>query len=546
MADKKISDLALLSAADLAPAVDYLPIVDPSEAAAADQNKRILVSSILTNAVDSGTLAAVSRVNPLQLSSRVAMTAAASGSNGIQVLDNEQVNFGTGNFTLHWEGSLPVWDGSTGFQNLIRKQIDASITFGCTLLVSGANPGQLGLLFYGSSGVSVDYYSTVATGLAANANAKVTASVTRQTASADGSVTFYVNGVQLGSVVTIPASAPDTVSNTIPLYISGGSVRRTASSTTGAILYNRALSATEVLSLCVNGPDPADIGASQTVLNVSSCVNGPGGNAYGTFSGASATGFTAADATGGVIDKRAGTADEITIVAGRRYSIAMTLVVNSGQRPFVSVRDTMTTGAYAATTVNDATIPASGVVTFVAEVSGTFVVYLRNSLASDFVVSDLTIKAIGITAQYNAQDAQSNTGQVFDSSGNGNHALLPAAGATVIPRRLKGEVRWTNTWDGTHELQYIGGVNQAILPANAYIESIIGTVSGATPHDIIIGDGSDTDRYVEITTGLAAGTTSFTLANRTTDGTNLKLTVDPDTDCVMSIKWVIRYSILEG
>jgi hypothetical protein len=56
MADKKISDLALLSAADLDAAVDYLPIVDPSEAAAADQNKRILVNSILTKAVDDGTI----------------------------------------------------------------------------------------------------------------------------------------------------------------------------------------------------------------------------------------------------------------------------------------------------------------------------------------------------------------------------------------------------------------------------------------------------------------------------------------------------------
>jgi hypothetical protein len=95
-------------------------------------------------------------------------------------------------------------------------------------------------------------------------------------------------------------------------------------------------------------------------------------------------------------------------------------------------------------------------------------------------------------------------------------------------------------------LQYIGGVNQALLPANAYIESIVGTVSGATPHDIIVGDGSDTDRYVTITTGLATGTNTFTVANRTTDATNLKLTVTPDTAATMSIAWVITYYRLEG
>jgi hypothetical protein len=56
MADKKISDLALLSTVDLDPAVDYLPIVDPSEAAAADRNKRILVNSVVQNAINSGTI----------------------------------------------------------------------------------------------------------------------------------------------------------------------------------------------------------------------------------------------------------------------------------------------------------------------------------------------------------------------------------------------------------------------------------------------------------------------------------------------------------
>jgi hypothetical protein len=156
-------------------------------------------------------------------------------------------------------------------------------------------------------------------------------------------------------------------------------------------------------------------------------------------------------------------------------------------------------------------------------------------------------KKIGVTSELLASNAQSDTGQILDSSGNKNHALLPASGATVVgvPVSQTREVRWTNTWAGTNELQYIGGVNQAILPANAYIESIVGTVSGATPHDIIIGDGSDTDRYVTITTGLAAGTTNFALAARTTDGTNLKLTVDPDTDCSMSIAWVISYRTLE-
>ena len=105
------------------------------------------------------------------------------------------------------------------------------------------------------------------------------------------------------------------------------------------------------------------------------------------------------------------------------------------------------------------------------------------------------------------------------------------------------EIRWVNTWTGTHEAQYIGGFNQAVLPANCYIESIIGVITGTTIEDIIVGDGSDTDRWVAITTGLAAGTVSFTIANRISDGTNYKMIVDPDGNFTGSISWIIKNSI---
>jgi hypothetical protein len=107
------------------------------------------------------------------------------------------------------------------------------------------------------------------------------------------------------------------------------------------------------------------------------------------------------------------------------------------------------------------------------------------------------------------------------------------------------EVRGTNTWAGTHEAQYIGGVNQAVLPVGCYITDIIGVITGATIEDIIIGDGSDTDRWVAATTGLAAGTVAFTLANRISDGTNYKLVVDPDANFTGSIAFTARGIILD-
>jgi hypothetical protein len=122
--------------------------------------------------------------------------------------------------------------------------------------------------------------------------------------------------------------------------------------------------------------------------------------------------------------------------------------------------------------------------------------------------------------------------------------MQPAAGSSLIRPKREFEIRWTNTWAGTHEAQYIGGLNQAILPIGCYIQSIIGVITGATIEDIIIGDGSDTDRWVTITTGLAAGTTAFTIANAISDGTNYKMVVDPDANFTGSISWTIKGVIL--
>ena len=408
--------------------------------------------------INGSRVATVADTNPLAQAVRVAMTAAASGSNGIQALDNANLRFGLGDFTLHWDG---VTSGTTATAHLISK------IGGHYYELVQLSTGLLRFTVQGSLGTA-NLESTVVN---TKASAKFTGTYTR--GSPNDTVTFYVDGAQLGAAVTTPTKGlidPETALN-----ISGrSSGLRENTQTRQAIIYNRALSAAEVLSLCVNGPALADIEASQTVL------------------------------TSGLL------------VAGGRYRIDT----------FVAGDNFTNVGAAS---------NASGV-EFVA--TGTTPTTWTNSSS---------LRRIGITGQWNAKDAQSNTGQIFDSSGNKNHALLPAAGATIIGKETAQvrQVRWTNAWDGTNELQYIGGVNQAILPANAYIESIVGTVSGATPHDIIIGDGSDTDRYVTITTGLAAGTTSFTLANRTTDGTNLKLTVDPDTNATMSIAWVITYTTLE-
>ena len=563
------------SGRDTTLAVQFIDVT--ALAAAADASATAADASATASAASAAAAAEIVNIsevqtftNPLQLASRVAMTAAASGSTGIQVLDNPQVNFGTGNFTLHWEGSLPDYTPSAGVR--LFQKFSSLVGYELRLLTTG----YLRVLINAGT-----YDSTATIQVADGSQILITAVITRESALSAGSVVFYVNGAQLGASVAITAASPVSTDTSVNLFFNGTNSERSACVWQNPIIYNRALTSAEVLSLCINGPALADVGASQVPYinqDYSTGLNGASASTGGVSVSAPVDAIAGADGwlrlEGDTANSRftltgaTGVTWDSLFVRGAKLRFRFQVFIpndsnvtqiylartssGSGQRNFTIVSEAGDIGG-----VFSSPITTRGVIQTIdsvwtvgglrSDVGSALTAWVYSSAGAGFVyIRVVQVNILGITAQYNAQDAQSNTGQLFDSSSNKNHALLPADGATVLPRRLSGEVRWTNTWAGTNELQYIGGVNQAILPANAYIESIIGTVSGATPHDIIIGDGSDTDRYVTITTGLAAGTTNFALAARTTGGTNLKLTVDPNTDATMSIAWVISYKTLEA
>lgn len=567
MADKKISQMTLLSATDLVASTDYLPIVDPSEPVAADQNKRILVQSILTNATTNGLLPTIAQVNPLAKAISVAMTAAASGSNGIQALDNANLDMGTNDFS--WFGVRMFADYTPSAAIEVERKHDGTNGWIFTILTTGILRLQIN---------SLTYDSTVAPTITDGAFVAFGFSVVRSSASTAGSVTFYVNGVVVGASVAIVAAAPTSVDNASVYYANGGSATRTAGRWNSGILYNRALTAAEQLALYNNGPALADVASGALIPSQTAVTTYDFSAGTDSWSGTSATLTGNIDGIGGKDNNlRAVSTGSSFGRWTRTYSNAQLLksgrVVLEFYRPSsnatvtgVQLRLTVGTSHPGNSAIQSVQIPANTWTTVIFTVSPTTTtdqtalsIYFidaassaSNNTSGDtiYMASGGTYTQTGVVAWWDARDAQSNTGQVFDRSGNKNHAMIPAAGATIInkPTSDARQVRWTNSWSETSELQYIGGVNQAILPAAAYIESIIGVITssgGSGVQDIIIGDGSDTDRYVTITTGLATGTTSFTLANRTTDGTNLKLTVDPDATCTMAIAWTITYRVLE-
>lgn len=507
-------------------------------------NSNISGSTITTSDItadtisdDRGTLQ--SQFSPLAKAIRVVMTGATSGSTGIRVADNANLDVGTGDFTIVWRGALPDWTPSAT-QRLFYKYADSNNRVSLNVESGGA----LGVIGIASGVTAFTFSNPVATTIPDGAVADICAVVVRESAAIAGSITFYVNGVPLGSASAIAAAVTADVSNSGAVNIcttETTAVGRAASTTFDVKLYNRALSAAEVLSLYNNGPALADLYGKQLQLVTD-----------GSFT-LGDTGWTK-DAGVTIVDQGGGDFEAVFTASGVNNEFWRAPVENIATGRY---RVTYTITSYTAGTFRPNIAGVVGTIrssagTFTEEIEITAVgaqrVGIRGLSASNTArVDDFSVVRVGITGWWGARDAQSDTGQILDSSGNKNHAMLPASGATVIgkPMSEARQVRWTNTWAGTQELQYIGGVNQAILPSNAYIESIVGTVSGATPHDIIVGDGSDTDRYVTITTGLAAGTTSFTVAARTTDGTNLKLTVDPDTNATMSIAWVITYYQLE-
>jgi hypothetical protein len=593
---------------------------------------------------------------------------------GIQQLDNDNLDMGTNDFTLEFDELLPTTRPASDIVLDAKSTTVATDVFGFQLNL--LSTGFLRLLLNGAA-----YTSTAALASATNVNPKLSVVVVRETESAAGSVTFYSNGVILGTAVTIAAhgalgdivsngtfddaadwtvgtnwsitggvaqassagtglltqDAADllipviagrlykltvtvsgrttgglrfaigeeatatvgrlvnangtsvsyivagsdngdisirngscdgaiddlsieiqtSISNTQPRIINGTTTTRTAGSLQASRIYNRALTAAEVLDLSINGVALADRGATQTerVTNGSFDSDITSWTVGSNITAAFSSGEAEINLNGAYTSTGNNWFFQGSIFSdtSKRYTLefdathisgAGSLVATSGFKLITAITAAANGGVKTRYKITFVPIDLTGSALFL----DLLVFSGATNATATWKIDNVTVKQIGLTSELLASNAQSDTGQIFDTSGNKNHALLPASGATVVGRPVSQtrEVRWTNTWDGTNELQYIGGVNQAILPANAYIESIIGTVSGATPHDIIIGNGSDTDRYVTTTTGLAAGTTNFALAARTTDGTNLKLTVDPDTNSDMSIAWVIRYSTLES
>ena len=188
----------------------------------------------------------------------VNLTAAASGSSGITVLDNNNIDFGTGNFTLVWKGSLPDWAAVAA---LLFK--DNYVALGWQVYVNSD-----GTLKFHARSAGVTYSSTVANTFVDKTVHEITVVIVNST-----SVSFYTDGLLFGAAVAI-ASFEASSANVLEILGNTNATSRFAGTTHHAITYNRALTAAEELNRYRNGVAPQHRHASQTALTSGTLLAG--------------------------------------------------------------------------------------------------------------------------------------------------------------------------------------------------------------------------------------------------------------------------------
>lgn len=460
-------------------ALDEAP--EPSDLRAPTASDRgVLVGGLLVQgaselnggaAVNGDPVATVSRVSPLWPARKVAMIASLS-SGGPQILNDAEIELGTGDFGIKVEFKVPDWTPSspvriaqktTGTANLIQLVLNTNgtLTFAATI-----------------SNVSIiNVTSTVPVPAAAFQVGTVAVDIVRQQAGAAGSAVFSFDGVQLGNAITIPAAATVSLNVAAPWVLFGGTgplTTREANEFFNFRITNRAQTIAENLRMISAGADEIDMGARQTPF------------------------------TSGLL------------TVGKRYIIS---TYNAGDN-FTNV---------------GAASNAAGVV-FIA--TGTTPTTWTN--ASALVQQGIILQVLG-------DDAQWDTGQVFDTSGNDNHMLLPASGATVIPpRRNNCLVRARVRIVDTTPIDLLN-VAQAIVPPNAFFTPGMAVRSQGATVSISIGDGNSFNRYLS-NQSVAVGTRGLNFFTRHNDGINLRMVLQATSSPLTPVDMMITfaYDILEN
>jgi len=270
----------------------------------------------------------------------------------------------------------------------------------------------------------------------------------------------YRNGVLVGSIVNGSALTSPYYIN----YIIGGAAYSANSNIARLKFFNYALTQSEITALIGRGlvTLPEQRGGSMTALNTSAFSSA----GYETFTGASATGFSAVNTAS---DGMAWSGPSLTLTVGRRYAAIFTATLNSGVLPVVRL------GIPGGTNCSSNTNVLAGAnrieLTVTTGAAGASLIFNSPS-NGDFVISGVQFIPLGTL--FEQDSGQRNAGyMVRDTSGNSAHLELPASGVSIIDPAETGVIRYTRASDG-----FIIG-DRVIIPTGYVIDFIMmRTVSG--------------------------------------------------------------------
>lgn len=365
-------------------------------------------------------------------------------------------------------------------------------------------------------------------------------------------ITAYVQGIQAYS--NTPSNSGTTYSANALFYVGGygsSAQLQNAGPIFSATLFNRALSASEVITLANQGVSEADKWGSLTAIVGPSTLNGgfetAGGGGADVFANWSEaiTGATVltqeSDARPGSTGTksmkivRTNSADSTTVqqsvslVAGKRYRVTFWGKTASSGRvnivtTYSSTMDQVLTTSWAQY--------QGAVFTATATTTANFQIYMTSGTTGDYYIDDIEFNQVG-----SILDANLSAGvgyQVPDRSSNKYHGVVSATGTSWTQANRRGQIRYTTTGATTGAFQLLSGT---AIPSNALIQSIVAWSAG-TPL-IYVGNATGTSNIVGHTTLVGSTYTPLTLSSQFSTTGNLWLNKSATNEVNLTVNYMI-------
>ena len=368
-------------------------------------------------------------------------------------------------------------------------------------------------------------------------------------------VTLYANGVAVTLATVSSTGTLANFSGTATSHrignsaVAGGS----AFAVYGTQLFNRALTASEVVDLANKGVGEADKWASLTAVYDSQRAGGFDtgvdsflGNGYSALDGN-------VDGIGGKDNNLMFTSDATTgqhrmyrsvgAVAGKRYrlnySYYMPVTTNTTAKQFILYDAGLAQIDSVTAPANSTWTPRS--VEFTSLNGGTLQWYLATSgSAISFTGTSgdlLYLRGITVTQIGCLLDPDLAVGvgyQAPDRSSNKYHGVISSSGVSHVIDQRRGQIRYTTTGSTTGAFQLLSGT---AIPSNALIQSIVAWSAG-TPL-IYVGTATGTSNVVGHTTLTGSTYTPLTLSTQFSTTGNLWINKSATNEVNLTVNYMV-------